>query len=133
MAQKKDPPGSFFSFCLAGGSLRLFACPDICGLSAQLDADSNERDQNHGLDRDRRDRPLDAEGDVVEETVARCRRVKLEYRVWDDVPAVGKSRENALREVPAGMRRHRHPQTVKIVNHRTEEQTRHDEIHDRHK
>ena len=49
----------------------LFAGPDICGLSAQLYADRNERGKNNDLDRDRRDRSLDAEGDVVEEAVAR--------------------------------------------------------------
>ena len=49
----------------------LFAGPDICGLSSQLYADRNERGKNNDLDRDRRDRALDAEGDVVEEAVAR--------------------------------------------------------------
>ena len=78
--QKKDPEGPFlyvksYPRGPISGS-RLFAGPDICGPSAQLYADRHKCDQDHDLDRDSRDRSLDAEGDVVEEAVPRRRRIK---------------------------------------------------------
>ena len=129
----KYPSAHVSSFSPLSVGSRLLFSPNISGPSADLSADHHERREHDNLDQDRRDRSLNAERAVVEEAVPRCRRIQLEDRVRHDVPAVGQPRQDALGEVPARMHRHRHPQTVKIVNRRTEKQSRYSQIHDCHR
>ena len=92
--------------------------PYVRMLSLHFPPDHDDQDQHHKFYDDRWDRAFDAESHVVEETVRRCRGIQAENGVREHVSAVGKARQDTLREVPAGMHPHGHPHAVKVVDQR---------------